>query len=381
MSDDPTVTAPDLVTLAGYGLGLWWAADGPAWAGLLSILADEIDGRLARATNTTTAHGSALDWGADVALVPPTLARLGRELGMGSTPGLVASPAVLLAQSHLRAAGDRPSVGSARAVAMLAAMGVRWWRNGKFSRSRRAANGSGSVGSMRTILMNPRKTSAPKRRAPVTIVRVNPAMSAMPMMQANPRRRRRRNPAKRRGARIIMVNPRRRRASRRNPLIMPNPRRRRRARSGSVLRVRSNPSMNVMEVVKTAGVGVLAAGAAYALNRFAIGRLFYKGNQHWNSDDNRRGMLYRGALRFVGAGAGAMFLPGVFGAAFVGAMGYPLIQELANWWQYRDSGTGSAAVDNYNPGNVTGIAPQGTQAALEEYAAALDGALGYGADY
>jgi len=234
---------------------------------------------------------------------------------------------------------------------------------------------------MRTILMNPRKTSAPKRRAPVTIVRVNPAMSAMPMMPNPSRRRRRRNPAKRRaGARIIMVNPRRRHA-RRNPLIMPNPRRRRRARSSSILRVRSNPSLNLMAVAKVAGVGVLAAGAAYAANRFFIGRLFYKGTEHWNSRDNRRGMLYRGVARFLGAGAGAMFLPGLFGSAFVGAMGYPLIQELANWWEYRDAGTGSAAVDNYNPGNVTGIAPQGTQAALEEYAAALDGALGYGADY
>ena len=380
MSDDPTVTAPDLVTLAGYGLGLWWAADGPAWAGLLSILADEVDGRLARATGTTTAHGSALDWGADVALVPPTLARLGRELGVGSVPGLVASPAVLLAQSHLRADGERPSVGSARAVAMLAAIGVRAWRNGKFSRSRRTSEASGSVGFMRTILMNPRKTTARRTSKPVTIVRVNPA-PMMPMMQANPgKRRRRRNPAKRRaGARIIMVNPRRRHA-RRNPLIMPNPRRRRRARASSILRVRSNPSLNVMAVAKVAGVGVLAAGAAYAANRFFIGRLFYKSDQHWNSPDNRRGMLYRGMARFLGAGAGAMFLPGLFGSAFVGAMGYPLIQELANWWQYRDSGTGSAATDNYNPGNVTGIAPQGTQAALEEYEAALDGAL-YGSGY
>ena len=377
MSDDPTVTAPDLVTLAGYGLGLWWAADGPAWAGLLSILADEVDGRLARATGTTTAHGSALDWGADVALVPPTLARLGRELGVGSTPGLVASPAVLLVQSHLRAAGDRPSVGSARAVAMLAAMGVRWWRNGKFSRSRRAANGSGSVSRMRTILMNPRKTSAPKRRAPVTIVRVNPAMSAMPMMQANPsRRRRRRNPAKRRGARIIMVNPRRRRASRRNPLIMPNPRRRRRRYAG--LLTRRNPSINVMAAVKVAGVGLAAAGGSYLLNRYVIGKLFYKSTEHWNSADNRKGVLYRNAVRFVGAAALAAFFPGMLGAAGIGAMLYPFAQEMANWWQYRDAGTGSAATDYYTPTNTSGVAPQGTQAALEDYAAALDEALGGG---
>lgn len=75
------LTLPDLVTLLGYALGLWWCADGPTWAGVVSILADEVDGRLARATGTATEHGSALDWGCDIALTPAALARLGRETG------------------------------------------------------------------------------------------------------------------------------------------------------------------------------------------------------------------------------------------------------------------------------------------------------------
>ncbi len=375
MSED-AVTLPDLVTLTGYGLGLWWAAGGPTWAGLVSIAADEVDGRLARATNTTTAHGSALDWGADVALVPPVFARLGSALGVGRTAGLVASPVALYAQSRLRAEGERPSVGSVRAFAMLATMGLEAWRNGKFSRSRRVARNPASVGFMRTILMNPRKISPrPAKRAPVTIVRVasNPAMPMM--MQANPMRRRRRaNPKRRRaGARIIMVNPRRRRHARRNPLIMPNPRRRRRRYAG--LLTRRNPSINVMAAVKVAGVGLAAAGGSYLLNRYVIGKLFYKTDQHWNSADNRKGVLYRNAVRFVGAAALAAFFPGMLGAAGIGAMLYPFAQEMANWFQYRDAGTGASATDYYTPTNTSGVAPQGTQAALEDYAAALDQAL------
>ncbi len=227
---------------------------------------------------------------------------------------------------------------------------------------------------MRTILMNPRKTR-PAKRAPVTIVRVasNPMM---PMMQANPKRRRRRaNPKRRRaGARIIMVNPRRRRHARRNPLIMPNPRGRRRRRYSGLL-TRRNPSINLMASLKVAGVGLAAAAGSYLLNRYVIGKLFYKTDQHWNSADNRRGVLYRNTARFAGAMAVATFFPGTLGAAVIGAMMYPFAQEMANWWQYRDAGTGSAATDYYTPTNTSGVAPQGTQAAFEDYAAALDQAL------
>jgi hypothetical protein len=106
---DPPLTLADVVTLGGYGLGVWWSVGGPAWAGVASIVADEVDGRLARATGTTTSHGSALDWGADVALTPLALLRLGREVGY-PTAALLAAPPVLYAQPRLPD-GVRPSIG------------------------------------------------------------------------------------------------------------------------------------------------------------------------------------------------------------------------------------------------------------------------------
>ncbi len=111
----------DAVTLGSYGLGLWWAVGGPTWAGLGSILGDELDGRIARALNTTSIRGSNLDWGADVALTSLALVRLGRDTGH-LREALIAAPAFLLVQAHLRARGWRPSVGSARALVMLADM-------------------------------------------------------------------------------------------------------------------------------------------------------------------------------------------------------------------------------------------------------------------
>lgn len=121
------MTFADLLTTLGYGLGLWWGVGGPTYAGLASIALDELDGRWARATGTTTQHGSSLDWGSDMALTPLALARLSRELGAGNV-GLVAAPPMLLAQSMMRGDGWRPPIGSARAVVMLTAMGVRAYK-------------------------------------------------------------------------------------------------------------------------------------------------------------------------------------------------------------------------------------------------------------
>ncbi len=120
--NDPPVTFADVVTLTGYGLGLYWAAGGPWWAGLGSIVADEVDGRLARALGQTTRRGALLDWGADVTLTPAAFGRLGRELGLGAGVGLAVAPVALFAQASLAAEGVRPAVGSARAVGMVAAM-------------------------------------------------------------------------------------------------------------------------------------------------------------------------------------------------------------------------------------------------------------------
>jgi hypothetical protein len=117
------ITLPDVVTVVGYGLGVWWSLGGPSWAGLASVVADEIDGRLARATGTSTSHGSSLDWGADVALTPLALARLGKELGMPALAQTIGPP-VLLAQAMMRGSEWRPTVGSARAAVTIAAIGI-----------------------------------------------------------------------------------------------------------------------------------------------------------------------------------------------------------------------------------------------------------------
>lgn len=114
-------TLPDVVTLASYGLGLWWCLGGPTWAGVASMLGDELDGRLARATKQTSERGGHLDWGADVALTPLALLRLGKTVG--NVPlAMAAAPPLLLLQADMRARGERPAIGSARAAIMIAAM-------------------------------------------------------------------------------------------------------------------------------------------------------------------------------------------------------------------------------------------------------------------
>ncbi len=114
-------SAADAVTLLSFGLGAWWAIGGPTWAGIASIIGDEVDGRLARATNTTSERGSALDWGSDIALTALTLGKLGNLTGH---PGVAvaASVPILYAQASLRAKGWRPPVLSARALLMMGTM-------------------------------------------------------------------------------------------------------------------------------------------------------------------------------------------------------------------------------------------------------------------
>ena len=114
-------TFADVITLLSLGFGLWWAAGGPVWAGLLSILGDEIDGRVARAMGTTSERGSLLDWGSDVALTSASLVRLGMNTGR-MPMAIIAAPVFLFAQSQLRSEGYRPPIGSARAVIMLSTM-------------------------------------------------------------------------------------------------------------------------------------------------------------------------------------------------------------------------------------------------------------------
>ena len=113
----------DYITITSFALGLWWCVGGPMWAGIASILGDEIDGRYARATGTTSERGALLDWGADITLTPMALMRLTINAGMGPV-GIIAAPLVLYTQVQLKTEGYRPPIGSARAVIMLAGMAV-----------------------------------------------------------------------------------------------------------------------------------------------------------------------------------------------------------------------------------------------------------------
>ncbi len=111
---------PDAITVTSYALGLWFCMGGPPWAAIASIIGDELDGRLARATDNTSDRGMYLDWASDIILTPLSLKRLGKET---ETPEVIAaSPIIMYAQAHMKAKGERPPVGSARAVIMLAAL-------------------------------------------------------------------------------------------------------------------------------------------------------------------------------------------------------------------------------------------------------------------
>lgn len=166
-----------------------------------------------------------------------------------------------------------------------------------------------------------------------------------PLILPNPPKRRRRG---RNGAPLMMMaNPKRRRRSRNGaPMIMANPKHRRRSR---------NPSFNLMGGLKTGAMGLLAGGISYGTNRFVISKIGYKADQHWNSDDNRKGVLLRCGIRAALCAATAFFLPGSFGSALNGAMAYPVIYELSNWFEYRAASSAGVArnalTETVNPAN------------------------------
>ena len=110
----PKANVPNAVTLAGFGLGAWWVAGGPAWAAIASIIADEADGALARERGETTQFGADLDWTSDIVLTALTLYKLNI-----AWPTI---PAITTIQVALRDEGYKPPVLSFRAVLMLYAI-------------------------------------------------------------------------------------------------------------------------------------------------------------------------------------------------------------------------------------------------------------------
>lgn len=132
------ITLADLVTLSGYGLGLWWASGGPGWAALLSMAFDELDGPIARARGAAGLGDSAIDWGADIALTPLALVRLSRDVNRPAI-ATVGAPLVLAVQAKMHGAGFRPPVGSARAAVMIVALLVEYGQRQKARSAKREA--------------------------------------------------------------------------------------------------------------------------------------------------------------------------------------------------------------------------------------------------
>jgi len=119
-----------LITLTGYAAGIWWSVGGPTWSAFYSMIADELDGTAARSMGTAGKQGADLDWGADVALTPLALMRLGRTIGQPQLT-IATAPLVLAVQARLHSQGWAPPVGSARAGVMLATIAIEQYQKRK----------------------------------------------------------------------------------------------------------------------------------------------------------------------------------------------------------------------------------------------------------
>jgi hypothetical protein len=106
-------TWPNVVSVLGYLAAIAYLTGSSAWFAVASIAADELDGRLARATGQTSKLGGDLDWGIDVTLTGLFADRLGI---------LWVLPAITGAQAYLRSEGHKPTILSGRAVLMLLAL-------------------------------------------------------------------------------------------------------------------------------------------------------------------------------------------------------------------------------------------------------------------
>jgi hypothetical protein len=128
---DGALNIPNILTVTGFSLGVAWAAGGPDWMGLASIVLDELDGYAAEKLEQRTEFGSVLDWASDYALTPMVWQRMGLPWKF--------YPPVAIGQVSARVAGVKPDrfVPSVRAGLMLWDMGRRWIKRSKSKRRRR----------------------------------------------------------------------------------------------------------------------------------------------------------------------------------------------------------------------------------------------------
>jgi phosphatidylglycerophosphate synthase len=104
------LTLPNAITISGQASMLAWLAGASPWFLAWGLAADELDGKVARATGQTSEAGSALDWGVSVSLSSLMLWQLGAPWAI---------PVVLFSQAILRGQDWGPPVGSWAAVIAL----------------------------------------------------------------------------------------------------------------------------------------------------------------------------------------------------------------------------------------------------------------------
>lgn len=110
---DDLFTLPNAITISGYAMQIAWLRGAkPIWA-VGGLIADEVDGAVARATDSATIFGSDLDWAADVTMTGLVANRLGI---------LWLLPFITGVQAYMRASGKRPAFGSARAALTVLAL-------------------------------------------------------------------------------------------------------------------------------------------------------------------------------------------------------------------------------------------------------------------
>jgi len=107
------VNAPNAISLGGYAATIAWLGGAPWYWAIAGIAADDVDGHVARKTNTATPYGSLLDWAIDVSLTGLVLVKLGCPWLL-----LVVTPF----QVYLRETGWSPKFGSARALFTILAL-------------------------------------------------------------------------------------------------------------------------------------------------------------------------------------------------------------------------------------------------------------------
>lgn len=149
-----------------------------------------------------------------------------------------------------------------------------------------------------------------------------------------PAKKRRRNPSLGQPAATPVVM---------NPLILPNKgRRRRRAKATANPRrrrrhgFRRHRNPNTMQGFLTSSLtGLAASGLSFYANKLVISDL----GTDKDGNDTESGWLLRNFVRLVGGAAGAYYMPGLFGSALMGAMGYPAWSEFDAWMQKDSTAT------------------------------------------